>query len=912
MRRLGFATSYLLIWFSSLVACTQSESKEVAAPCGDLPVETFGCAWVQGACELSESRELRVWFPASETARLSFDGGARAVTATRAFDGYRAIVHIPKERSELSIESREGAQCRKVQLRLPAAPVIAPVISEADTMRRQGEGEAAEKRLSAELSALSPRDRGRALGLLARIARSAGRADEAVSRFREAIAAHRANGHEDLEARDRIVLAYTLITQLRRFGEARELLSDPLFERLPDADIQVTASLYRARLFAATGDSRSALYWSGDSQARALRMGLLHLWRDAKQLEGITLLDVGRSVEATELYEEVLRQTPADEDACMRGTLLLNLGWARLVGREERAANAASPEAPLREALELWRSPCPEPEWSLFAQINLALAAVQEGRHEEAHKLLRELTAEKVELNPELMLLRLEIEGRIAHASGRHRAALDSYKKLGELAERTASPSAQWRAQVGQAKALELGGKLDAAIAAYGLAEAILESAAMRVPLGSGREYFFSVRADSSAKFIELLIRQKRPAEAAEVARRARVRPLATLQREQLLQGMSAEQRALWERAITEHAAARALLETEASESWRLPEDRLRTARKKLREQEAELERSLESALAALGEASSSHAPLRAAAEGELFLIYHPVARGYAGFAVTGERTRAEILELDSISPELLGKQLFEPFRAEISDARSIVLMPAGPLREHDLHALEFEGAPLFARTVVTYALDFPRTSTSAASPSGKTALIVADPEGNLSSAEAEANHTARALEARGFVVERLFGANATGEAVRRKLIDAHRFYYAGHARFGGLDGWESALPLAQQGKLSVADILALPRVPGQILLAGCETARSGLRAPGDSLGLAHAFLTAGAREVIATSRPIDDRQAAIFVAELAAAQAKLSPGADELFARTVREAQLRLREREPKLDWAAFRVLVP
>lgn len=926
-------------------ACTSRTEVEApvveAADCGALELETSGCAWIDGgaACELGESRELRVW--------IAGEG-----------DGFRLELSVPAGTDRLAIRSG----CKKTVLELPAVRAIHPAIAEADAMRKRGEGEAALARLTAELPKLGDADRGRALGIIARIERSAGRAEIAVQRFQEAIAAHRSRGDVSLEARDRAVLAYALIGQLRRFHEAREVLDDPLFARAPDAEAQIAAAQYRASVFIGTGDSRNALAALEDSERRALRMGLLDLWRDSKQQEGSTLLDVGRAREGVELFEELVRLTPESEDPCLSAALFTNLGWARLIEREQRArptitSTSALPEAPLQRALSLWRGACPEPAQVQNVLLNLALAAVQEDRWNDARRRLAELPA--AELDPERMLWRLELEGRIALAAGKAREALSIYQRLSELATATFSPSGMWRAAVGRGHALELARNVKAAAAAYEDAEAILDRASVLVPLGEGREHFLGGHAESAKAAIGALLRLERYAEAADLARRARVRPLAALQRAHILEGLGSDQRAAWEHAIAAYRSERDELDRQAAQDWRLPQDRLRAAHAAQRAREEHLERTLERALATLATGPQSSAlrspteenspsrdaknqrepaapnqreprrapvegsrfgALRRPGEGELFLVYHPIEDGYAGFAVTRDRVVGRVL----------GAELLEPFRAEILRAEVIFVMAAGELRETDVHALPFDGEPLVARVPVLYALDFASSSTATeaatddrASGRKTAALIVADPEGNLSSAQTEAEASAAALAARGFEVEALLRNDATGTAVRSGLLRARRFYYAGHARFGGLDGWESALPLARRGKLTVADVLALPAIPEHVVLSGCETARSGQRALGDSLGIAHAFLTAGAREVVATSRPIGDRAAAAFSAELLAAEnaqpanmqtTNTQPAHTNdarAFAMIVREAQLNLKKRAPELDWQAFRALV-
>lgn len=148
-----------------------------------------------------------------------------------------------------------------------------------------------------------------------------------------------------------------------------------------------------------------------------------------------------------------------------------------------------------------------------------------------------------------------------------------------------------------------------------------------------------------------------------------------------------------------------------------------------------------------------------------------------------------------------------------------------------------------------------------------------------------------------------LVRGEATSQAVIEGLRSATFFHYAGHGIFAGEEGLASALPLAAGGRLTASDILALTKAPRTVVLTGCEAAKSVGEAEG--IGLAQAFIVAGALEVLAPVRPVSDALAAEFSGALATRDAfELGVSA--------RDALLRLRREDPSSDWAAFRVLVP
>jgi CHAT domain-containing protein len=132
-------------------------------------------------------------------------------------------------------------------------------------------------------------------------------------------------------------------------------------------------------------------------------------------------------------------------------------------------------------------------------------------------------------------------------------------------------------------------------------------------------------------------------------------------------------------------------------------------------------------------------------------------------------------------------------------------------------------------------------------------------------------------------------------------------FHYAGHGRRAGLEGFESALRLAEATRLYVGDILSLARAPARVVLSACEGARTPDQDGG--LSIAHAFVAAGASAVIAATRPVEDEAAHALIAAL------YRQGIGALAtdaAAALRSAQLAGAKLAAGSDAAGFRVLVP
>jgi CHAT domain-containing protein len=105
---------------------------------------------------------------------------------------------------------------------------------------------------------------------------------------------------------------------------------------------------------------------------------------------------------------------------------------------------------------------------------------------------------------------------------------------------------------------------------------------------------------------------------------------------------------------------------------------------------------------------------------------------------------------------------------------------------------------------------------------------------------------------------------------------------------------------------LSIDDILALERVPESVVQSGCEAALSAEDAAEGGVGLAHAFLLAGASTVIAPMRPVADEDASLVTTALYAAW----PRSQDLIT-ALQRASIELRRKMPQADWASFRALV-
>ncbi|WP_437562091.1 CHAT domain-containing protein [Sorangium sp. So ce542] len=940
-------TAGLALLGAALLACGGDACDRAAPEPPPLPleVELAGCGALRagGACELPDDGTIRVWVraPAHARAALALDGTPVAPAGVPVQGGVLTHVRAPDGARELEVTA-EGAGARASFRARLLPPSAAPALKQAEALRRQGKLDEAAALLGALSSSPDPATRALATGKLARVDLARGRVEDAIPRFEEAIRAHRAEGRISDEFLDRFALSYALLYNGRRFTEAREALDalGPLEASHPEG--RAMKRYYAALVSFETGDLRSALRQLDASAEGAERLGMRAHLRHVMQQRADVLQSLGRAGEARALLRELEASTPPDAPPCERASLLNDLGWNAL-----HVAEAGGPiedgRGALEQALALYGGPCPKPASKANALTNLALTALRARDPAEARARLDEARRAVPGPDARLALHWLDIEGRVALGRGDGAEALRIYERLARLAELSALAHGRYRAALGRGEALEALGRLDEADGAYAAAESLRGELGLLAPLGEGRGTFLGRFEESARLRVDLLLRRD-PARALGAARRSRARALAALRWSHRLASLGAAERARWEGALAAYRRAREAFDADDRQDWQLAADELERATAARQHRGQAIRAMLDEALAVLGRAepepADDGAP-PALGEGELMLVYHRVRDGWAGFAVTragvaarrlaatsaaasaGERSaRTPAGELTAATPagELtaatpageLSAALLTPFRESIAAARRLRFVPSGALEQVDFHALPWGGAPLVAHAPVTYGMDLPGRSDRAAPGGEGGALVVADPRGDLPAARREGEIVAAALAGQGLRVERLSGGAATHPSLRDALErpSLEVFHYAGHGAFAGRDGWDSSLRLAAGGELAVGDVLALQRAPARVVLSGCDTARTAPSAgdAGLGLGLAQAFLLAGAGSIIAAARPVDDAVAERMMAALygGAGFATADAGA------RLREAALAVMRAAPSSDWASFRALVP
>jgi tetratricopeptide (TPR) repeat protein len=699
----------------------------------------------------------------------------------------------------------------------------------------------------------------------------------------------------------------------RQLSTARKTLQS-VNELPPEAPAEshFLTGFYRGALAQREGDYRRALDEFQRSVEIAERVKLDVYKRMAEEVLALLLREMGRSRESAELFKR-LNETSQAASPDVEARLLNNQAWSALLARE--AGERFKDPTPLLERVLETYAACECLEERVTVMLNLALAHLQEGRLSKAKDLLAQARALEPHGPIPRTLWRLDLEARIARREGRPEEALSLFDDLEELASGASSPDGRLRAAFGQAQCQRDLGDQAAALETLRKAEALLDAQSLQVPVHEGRETFVATRQAIVSFHIELLLDQGQIPQALEAARRARSRVLRQLAHADRLASLPRDRRAYWARLLMDYQERRAALEARAKNDWKLPGDQRRQERAARRLEAEAVKKLLDKAFLVFGDSEERPEeegfPPR---PGELILVYHQLSpTGWVGFAAAGKTVTARRFELPPAIPSRptkeLGRQLLQPFSAAIRKADRIRVLACGRLQGVDFHALPFDGDILLASVPVVYGLDLPVSTASAPAPE-RHALLVADPRDDLPGALAEARKVLKVLNSgfRPWSTEELKGEEASAETVRGRLENAGLLHYAGHGTFSGSGGWESSLLLAGETQLTLGDLLALnQQVPAWVVLSSCDTGRSSTEIPVSGLGLAQAFLLAGSREVVASTRPAADREVPEFFAELYQHWDR-----EPDLAVALQHAQLSWRKRAPGEDWASFRLFEP
>lgn len=236
---------------------------------------------------------------------------------------------------------------------------------------------------------------------------------------------------------------------------------------------------------------------------------------------------------------------------------------------------------------------------------------------------------------------------------------------------------------------------------------------------------------------------------------------------------------------------------------------------------------------------------------------------------------------------DTLRHELLAPLADLLAGARRVIVAPDGPLGQIPLAALDGRSERTWIRVPsagLWHDLQTRPAATGRGAP-GRLTILLAD------------TSSTRPLPGAAWQAEHLAATYAPvacrhGRLGREALagLGGSVLHVGAHVRADGRNAWQSAILLgdAPADELRAADVVGARVSTPLVVLASCASAGGRVLAGEGVQGLAQAFLAAGARAVVATLWPVDDDQAAVFMAHFYAHLADGLPAGEALAAARV------------------------
>jgi tetratricopeptide (TPR) repeat protein len=865
-------------------------------------------------CTLQPDRQLSIWVRAEPNTVIEIQANDQSITVPgeESLEGRRFRLTVPPRVSSLKVRLRrpDGTHSPYWSFNL-SEPDEPKWFRKVKDLYSRGKPAAARRFLESIENGASLKEKGFILHSLGSLALNDKR--KALAFFEQGVKADRAVGCLSGEVENAASAAWIYV-ELGHFSEARRTLEALRHRLTPQAPARSKwlVSYNQGLLADAMGNYRSASLYLQEAAELAEKVGNGKSRWMAQQIQARLLQDLGRSQEASTLFEHLRAEQPPGLDDCALGDLLTNWAWSLLVAKDG-GQQTQDPLPALQEAKRIFdenENGCARPDQRLNALLNLALAHLQSNHWQEAQREIEQARPLVSQGNLSQRLWWLDLQARAAIVENRPQEALRLYDELAAMAERSVSLEGRFRASLGRARTWLTLRQRAKALAALAEADSYLDQQILQIPVHAGRDTFLGQRELATRLYLQILFEDGQTQNALDLVRRSRSRLLHQLLVQDRLAQLFPDEQARWDQALSKFRALRDDIDAEAGRESVLPLD-LRTRHRqalesKLKQAQEELDRSV----AGLGNlASSERSGFSPPGPGEVVLVYHPLREGWLGFAVNRRGIHVNRFELPDVAladRAALAQLLLAPFSREIEAAERVRVLPYGRLWSVPFHALLLAGKPLLAKRAVVYSLDLPPHSAS--DPPGQhVALLVTDPKGDLREAREEAKDVTEAISKwrPSWTIRWLHSNEARAENLRAALPAASLFYYAGHSVFQGLEGWGSGLELAAGSRLTLGDLLMLHRVPSWVVLSACEGGSSD-QTTGEGVGLAQVFLAAGAQGVIAANKRVLDASARNLLSKL---YGTWQPGAD--LPRHFQQALWAYHLQDPSsADWESFVLL--
>ena len=897
---------------------------------GALNVMYAGCHQVlEGpVCELPDSesgaRVLTLHVESRRLPNISFGGldgnfgpfshsACSKEICSHTLSGMRFRLKIPEGTAFVVVEAQEPGVA-PWQLEVMDHRNRPEVFAQAQQVEQTESRSAAANLLLRHAPMLEDHWKAEALSRVGRYQKRQGAAAEALATLNTSRQLHLVSGNLSMFVRDTTVAVQTLIIDAGMQLDAARKLAAEMRGILPQ-HYESQHFYHWSSQFAANKarDHREALLHGelGTQLAQSFGNQLFESYLASDYSH--TLQKLGRFQEAIQVLTRQTKTIDPSALRCRDAELLNTLGFVQWHQRQSTRGQSdewASPLPTFEQALAIAEEYCVDgtnQHEQTNSWINLALAYLDLNEPEKASESLSHIdTTQNLKLFHRQWLT--QTRGEIALTQQNARVALQAFSQLSQMSPPASYPYLQLRSQLGQARAHALLGDFPSAHNLWQSIQNKLEREGLLVPIHEGRDLFLAHHHLVTGEYVSSLLKTAATERALAVVRAARTRLLRSLTWQNRMESLSETQRTIWQLSLGRYQGLRQELETLLQNEWQLATTELAEHRRKRARLEKDVAQSFDAALAQFGHNHSGPSPQIPRPEaGEIRLSYFHTGAAWVGFVETATGVRSE--PLDEISNwesrSELSRMLLAPFAEEIRSANRIHVETWGMIQSVDFHSLPFNQEALIAHAPVVYTLGLSVRPTHARHPT-PSALVVSDPLGNLPHARTEGAAVALALENQfGTRLETLTGSSATNSEIRSKITSASFFHYAGHGQFSSNNNTNSSLILANNSHLDVSDILALPRVPEQVILSACETGRADTALPHEELGIAQAFVTAGSHVVVASTRSIEDTLSQFMMTLLY--QSYASSG-DLVVA--LQHAQNQAALQFPQSDWASFRII--
>lgn len=840
-------------------------------------------------CLLSQATSLTLWLDAPPNVELQIlvDGRPRPVEWARIDGGFRGTLTVTATAASLRLTGRlnDRRATRALEFRRWARPAAL------ERAARQLGSDL--DRAAAELESLEDtpdrRAQVEARLLEAKIAFRRGAFSEANALRKSAADLADKAGWPDTAARARGPIAFVALRLQPDFPLARATL-DEMSRAASSPYRDLLLAYHEGRFQRAVGDPRRAIRRFEEAARLALRINDQWTLFASTQSRVNLLSETGLHREALDSLRGLGSPAPA---GCPSAWWYSTEAWLQVMAIESRAdLETGDPVVASDKALAIFDASCPQPPAVTNALVIKGLALAQRGEWTRAGATLERALERRASMPSNAPPWIWEVQARVALAANDLASASSAYAAMEAFAGRAGQRRWQWWARAGSARVHARAGRSQAALRAYEAAETLAQREAPSTLRPSGSTLWGSARDRVAEAHASLHLRAGRPEASVEVLVRRSRRRLASFATAARIQKLSPAQRSNWEAAAQHYASLRAKLDDEMETAWSRANWRKSAPVQKLARQ---LETALDATISALGPPAELRA-LTVPPKGELLLGFEDLEGCVLAFAWS--RWRRVVRRMDCPEAPLTQPGAWlEPFLEDIDRTDRIVIHAQSRVRSIDLHAVEIDGVPLGAAKTVVYAVGAPRLpQREAPAP----ALVVSDPSADLPLARDEGQWVSRRLRQAGWsIIER------SGRAVARDMLEQplQWLHWAGHglSRSRSFDSLGTgALRLADGASIEPADVLTLTAAPRNVVMTACQTAPTGTR----HLTLGEAFVLAGSRAVVSTTRSVTDEDAAAFAKALYQDPRLSDPTA------AIRAAYAQLAP--SKADWAAFRVFIP